>query len=255
MKLATWNVNSVRSRLERLLAWLANHQPDVLCLQELKGLEDVFPFDAIRQAGYHAAVYGEKTYNGVAILSRSEPTDIHKGLPGDDHARLIAATVDGVRIVSVYVPNGREVGCEHWHYKLDWLKKLSAWLAETAKPTDRLAVCGDFNVAPDDADVANPESWADSVLCHPDIRKAFQTLTRWPLVDVFGRHHPEGGVYSWWDYRRLAFQKGIGLRLDHILATKPLAAQCTAATIDRDERKGEKPSDHAPVIATFELQA
>ena len=253
MKLVTWNVNSIRSRLERLLALLARHKPDVVCLQELKGAEDVFPFDAIQQAGYRAAVLGQKTYNGVAILSRAELTDIHKGLGDDEHARLIAATVDGVRIVSVYVPNGREVGCEHWDYKLDWLSKLTAWLAKAAKATDLLAVAGDFNVAPDDSDVAHPDEWADSVLCHDRVRELFRSLLDWPLVDVFRHHHPDGGVYSWWDYRRLAFPKGDGLRLDHILATDPLAACCSSAEVDRDERKGEKPSDHAPVIATFDI--
>ena len=253
MKIATWNVNSVRSRLERLLGVLQRHQPDVLCLQELKGTEDVFPFDAIQSAGYHAAVHGQKTYNGVAILSRAEPTDVHKGLGRDPQARLIAATIDTVRLVSVYVPNGREVGCEHWDYKLDWLKKLSAWLKRTAKPADRLAVCGDFNVAPRDTDVAHPADWADSVLCHPDIRNAFDSLCRFPLVDAFAAHHPDGGVYSWWDYRRLAFPRNDGLRLDHILATEPLAAVCTSAEVDRDERKGEKPSDHAPVLVSFDV--
>ena len=253
MKIATWNVNSIRSRLERLLDVLQRHQPDVLCLQELKGTEDVFPFEAIQSAGYHAAVHGQKTYNGVAILSRTEPTDVHKGLGRDPQARLIAATIDSVRVVSVYVPNGREVGCEHWDYKLDWLKKLRAWLKRTAKPTDRVAVCGDFNVAPRDTDAANPADWAESVLCHPDVRKAFDSLCGFPLVDVFAAQHPDGGVYSWWDYRRLAFPKNNGLRLDHILATGPLAAVCTSAEIDRDERNGEKPADHAPVLATFDL--
>ena len=254
MKIVTWNVNSVRSRLERLVAFLARHEPDVVCLQELKGLEEVFPLEPIQAAGYHAAVFGQKTYNGVAIVSRAEPTDVVKGFGDpDEPARLIAATVDNVRVVSVYVPNGQTVESDQWPVKLAWLARLREWLDSSADPSQRVVVCGDFNVAVDDADVANPDHWADSVLCHPDARRALAALCDWPLVDVFRRRHPEGGIYSWWDYRRMGFIKNDGIRLDHILATPPLADVCTDARVDRDERKGEKPSDHAPVIATFDL--
>ncbi len=254
MKIVTWNVNSIRSRLDRLLAFLARHEPDIVCLQELKGLEEVFPFEPIQEAGYHAAVFGQKTYNGVAILSRAEPANIIKGFGDvDEPARLIAADVGGVRVASVYVPNGQTVESDQWPVKLAWLARLRAWLDDWADPAQQVAICGDFNIAPDDADVANPDRWADSVLCHSQVRDAFATLCDWPLVDVFRHHHPQGGIYSWWDYRRMGFVKNDGIRLDHILATPPMADACADAVVDRDERKGEKPSDHAPVIATFDL--
>lgn len=254
MKLVTWNVNSIRSRLDRLVAFLARHEPDVVCLQELKGLEEVFPFEPIQAAGYHSAVFGQKTYNGVAILSRDEPADVVRGFGDPDGpARLIAATIGGVRVVNVYVPNGQTLESDQWPVKLAWLARLRAWLDETADPSQQLALCGDFNIARDDADLANPDRWADSVLCHADVRVAFASLCDWPMVDVFRQHHPEGGIFSWWDYRRMGFVRNDGIRLDHILATPSLAAACTDAMVDRDERKGEKPSDHAPVIAAFDL--
>lgn len=256
MKLATWNINSIRAREERLLAWLDRHEPDVLCLQELKVEEQAFPFAAVEQAGYVASVFGQKTYNGVAILSRSEPTDVMHGMGDgvdDPQARLIAATIDGVRIVCVYVPNGKVVGDPKYAYKLDWLDRLRRHLDGRYDRDDNLIVCGDTNVAVDDKDVANPDAWADSVLCHDDARSAFADLCAWGLIDVFRQHHPDGGIYSWWDYRRLGFPKNDGLRIDHILATAGLAEHCTSATIDRDERKGSKPSDHAPVIAEFDI--
>jgi exodeoxyribonuclease-3 len=254
MKIATWNVNSVRSRLERLLSWLEKAEPDIVCLQELKVTDDAFPYEPIRDAGYHAAVCGQKTYNGVAILARVEPANVERGL-GDDvddpQARLIAADVAGVRVISAYFPSGQVVGSEKYTYKLDWLRRLKEYLEQRYRPSDPLVLCGDFNVAPDDHDAANPEKWAGSVLCHETAREALENVRSWGLTDVFRQHHPEGGIYSWWDYRMLGFPKNDGLRIDHIFATKPLAERCTGAEIDRDERKGQKPSDHAPVIATF----
>jgi len=254
MKIATWNVNSIRARHDRALAWLDKHRPDVRCLQELKVIDDVFPVEAMAEAGYHAAVHGQKTYNGVAILSRSEPADVQRGLDDDvddPQARLIAAEIEGVHVLSAYVPNGQEVGSDKWAYKLAWFERLGAYLDRRFSPTDAVVLCGDLNVAPDDTDVANPEPWADSVLCHPDARDALERVRAWGLVDVFRKHHPAGGIYSWWDYRRLAFPKNDGLRIDHILATEPMAKRSTDAAVDRDERKGTKPSDHAPVIAEF----
>jgi exodeoxyribonuclease-3 len=254
MRVASWNVNSVRARLERLLRWLAAHQPDVLCLQELKVLEVGFPFDALRAAGYHAAVFGQKTYNGVAILSRQEPHDVERGL-GDDvedpQARLIAARVGGLRVVCAYVPNGGEVGGERWPYKLEWLKRLRAFLERTSRPGEPVVVCGDFNVAPEARDVCDPANWEPTVLFHPEARAALARVTGWGLADTFRLHHPEAGIYSWWDYRMLAFPKNRGLRIDLILANQPLAERCRAASIDRQERKGKQPSDHAPVLAEF----
>jgi len=264
MKIATWNVNSIRTRRDRLLAWLDLHSPDVLCLQELKVTDEafadeLFPSGRLARAGYHAVTHGQKTYNGVAILARTPPQNVTRGLDDgvkDDQARLIAADISGVRIVCVYVPNGQQVTSDKWTYKLDWLARLRHWLARSAVPDDKLVLCGDFNIAPRDCDVAHPDKWTDSVLCHPDVRAALAELQRWGLVDVFAERHPQGAIYSWWDYRRLAFPRNDGLRLDLLLATGPLAAKCTDIQIDRQQRKGTKddtPSDHAPIIAVFDL--
>lgn len=255
MKIATWNVNSIRARHDRLLAWLERYEPDVLCLQELKVTEDVFPYQAVTDAGYVASVFGQKTYNGVAILSRSEPTTVIRGMgdgDADPQARLITVDIGGVTVISAYVPNGKEVGDEKYAYKLEWLSRLREFLAASFSPDSPVILCGDLNVAPDDDDVAHPDQWADSVLCHQDARDALGRIMDWGLVDVFAAHNPDRGVYSWWDYRRLAFPKNDGLRIDHVLATSTMAERCSAASIDRDERKGDKPSDHAPVIAEFD---
>ncbi len=254
MLLATWNVNSIRARLERVLAWLDRTRPDVVCLQELKVTNDAFPVEPIREAGYHAAIVGQKTYNGVAVLSRAEPADVREGLdPSDPQARLISVKVDGVRVLSAYVPNGSEVGSDKWTYKLRWLTQLRQRLDEAHCADEPLAICGDFNVATDDADVATPELWRDTVLCHRDARTALEQVKAFGLADVLRQKHPEGGIYTWWDYRRLAFPRNEGLRLDYIYATSPLAGRCVRAWVDRDERKGSKPSDHAPVLAEFDL--
>jgi exodeoxyribonuclease-3 len=251
MRIATWNVNSVKARKERLLAFLLRHRPDVVCLQELKTEEAGFPADELRAAGYSSAILGQKTYNGVAILSREEPRDVVTGFGdgGDEsQARLVAATVGGLRFASAYVPNGKEVGSEKWPYKLEWLARLAAWAARS-RSGPPLVLCGDFNVAPEDRDVANPAAWAGSVLCHPDVRAAWGTVVGTGLVDSFRLRHAEGGHYSWWDYRMLGFPKNDGLRIDHVLLAGSLADRCTGAFIDRDERKGKLPSDHAPVFA------
>jgi exodeoxyribonuclease-3 len=251
MKLATWNVNSIRSRLDRLIAWLGHHQPDILCLQELKCINEQFPYEALAAAGYHCAVHGQKTYNGVAIVSRLEPEDIRRGMTGDEpdeQARLISARYADVRVISAYVPNGQTVGSEKFAYKLRWLAQLGAMLLRDFDPAQPVVLAGDFNVATTDKDVADPDAWADTVLCTPEVRDAMQAVRQWGFVDVFAKFHPEGGVYSWWDYRNLAFPKNQGLRLDHIYATETLASRCTSASVDREERKGEKPSDHAPVM-------
>ncbi len=258
MKLATWNVNSIRARQGRLLDWLQRVQPDVVCLQEIKVADDAFPYEVFQAAGYHAAVFGQKTYNGVAILSRSEPANVERGFAdgGDDsQARLLRAEIDGVQIISAYIPNGESVGSDKYAYKLDWMRRLRAYLERRFSPQTRLALCGDFNVARDEHDVARPHAWAGTVLFHGQIREAMEQLLAWGLVDLFRQQHPEGGLYSWWDYRRLAFPKNDGLRLDYILAAEPLAARATSAEIDRQERKASgdgKPSDHAPVVVVFE---
>lgn len=256
MKLATWNVNSIRSRISRVVAWLGEQQPDVLCLQELKCTDEQFPYDAVIEAGYQAAVSGQKTYNGVAILSRETPKDVRLGL-GDDiftdtDARLISAEIAGVRVLNAYVPNGQVVGSGKFAYKLAWLARLRKMLDRDFDPAGSVVLVGDFNVAVSDRDVADPEGWSESVLCVSEVREALEVVRQWGFIDVFAKFHPEGGIYSWWDYRRLAFPRNQGLRLDHVYATESFAKRCTDAYVDRDERKGEKPSDHAPVVVQWE---
>jgi exodeoxyribonuclease-3 len=256
MKIATWNVNSIRARLERFLAWLQTAQPDIVCLQELKVTDAAFPGDAIRAAGYHAAVHGQKTYNGVAILSRVEPAGVRRGMGDgvdDPQARFLAAQISGIHVVSAYVPNGQVVGSEPYAYKLAWLRRLRAFLETHFSPAMPVVVCGDFNVARTERDVTNPAAWAETVLFHPDGRAALEQVLQWGLVDVVREHHPADLLLSWWDYRMLAFPKNDGLRLDYIFATPPLAGRSTSGEIDRQERKGEKPSDHAPVITVFDV--
>jgi exodeoxyribonuclease-3 len=256
MRIVTWNVNSIRTRLPRLLGVLARHQPDVVCLQELKVVDENFPTLDVKQAGYHSTIVGQKTYNGVAILSKEKPDNIATSMADgtdDPQARFVAADVSGVRVISVYVPNGGSVGSDKWDYKLEWLARLSSYLEAHGDPAKPLAVCGDFNIAPDDHDVNNPERWKDSVLCHPEGRAAFRKLINWGLVDAFRAHHPDGGIFSWWDYRMLGFPKNDGLRIDGLLVTQPLADHIANAFIDRDERKGKQPSDHAPVVVDFTI--
>lgn len=259
MKIVTWNVNSVRTRRERVCRFLNRERPDALCLQELKASDEDFPREAFTELGYHAAVYGQKTYNGVAILTPTEPAEVLRGFgPADEdpQSRLISARIGAVRVLSAYFPNGKTVGSDKWEYKLDWMRRLLEYLETTASPDEPLALTGDFNVAPDDADAANPEKWADSVLCHEDARAALEALAAWGLTDACRPHWPEGGVYSWWDYRMLGFPKNDGLRIDHVFVTAPLVDRCTDARVDRNERKGtkdDKPSDHAPVIAEFDV--
>ena len=254
MKLATWNINSIRARTDRLIAWLAANAPDVLCLQETK-VEDVgFPTDALRAAGYEVATFGQKSYNGVAIASRTPLAGVTRGLGDglpDEDARVIAATVGDLRIICVYVPNGQDLGTEKYAYKLAWFRRLRALLDRTAAKDQPLVVCGDMNVAPDDGDVWSPAKWAGHIHCSDAERAAYRELLGFGLVDLFRAHHPAGGVYSWWDYRGVAFFKDQGLRIDHVLATPPVAARCTACEIDRTARKGQDASDHAPVIATL----
>jgi exodeoxyribonuclease III len=254
MRIAAWNINSVRARLERLTEWLERCQPDVLCLQELKCTDAEFPLEAVRAAGYHAAVHGQKTYNGVAILARTPPTDVVCGLSDgvdDTHARLIAATVDGVRVLSAYAPNGQEVGSPAYEYKLRWYARLRRYLDTRHRPDEPLVLGGDWNVAPEDLDVWAPEQWRGQTLCTDAERAALRELCAFGLQDTFRTLHPDTRKFSWWDYRMLAFPKNRGLRIDHLLATSPLMARLAAADVDREARKGKQPSDHAPVWAEF----
>jgi exodeoxyribonuclease-3 len=256
MKLATWNVNSLNVRLPHLLDWLQSVQPDVVCLQETKLEDHKFPREAIEAAGYQVAFAGQKTYNGVALLSRSPLEDVVVGNPhfaDDPQQRLIAATVDGMRVISAYVPNGQEVGSEKYAYKLDWLAALKVWLQEMLIAHPQLVLAGDFNIAPDDRDVHDPKRWAGKILCSDTERQAFQGLLDLGLVDSFRCFEQPEKTYSWWDYRMLGFQKNLGLRIDHVLLSTPLAERCSAAYIDRAPRKLERPSDHAPALAEFTL--
>nr|WP_304188788.1 exodeoxyribonuclease III [Rhodothermus marinus]MBO2491888.1 exodeoxyribonuclease III [Rhodothermus marinus] len=254
MIVATWNVNSIRARLERVLQWLDRTEPDIVCLQETKVVDADFPADPFRARGYELAVFGQKAYNGVAILSRLPLQDVRRGLDGEQEARFLQARCgDRLVVCSVYVPNGGTVGSEAWDYKLRWFDRLRAYLEREASPEMPLLLAGDFNVAPEPRDVAFPEAWADSVLFHEAARAAFRKLIDWGLVDLIRLHHEGPGPFTWWDYRNLAFPRGDGLRIDHLLATPPVAACCTEAGVHREERKGKKPSDHAPVWARLDL--
>lgn len=254
MHIATWNVNSVRARKERVLTWLSAQQPDALCLQETKVTDDAFPSTEFEALGYHLVVSGQRTYNGVAILSRTPLTEVvRKFDDGEEEpeARFLSARISGVRVVCVYVPNGQVVGSDKFNYKLAWLSRLRRYLDRHCDPAEPLALCGDLNVAPEPRDVHDPAAWQDTVLFHPAARAALQELCAWGVIDAFRLHHSEAGLYSWWDYRQLAFPKNHGLRIDHILVTKSLAARCVSAHIDRETRKGQGASDHAPVVASF----
>ena len=251
MLLATWNVNSIRAREERVRAWLREKRPDVVCLQELKCEESRFPRAAVEAEGYGVALAGQRTYNGVAILSRLPLEDVSAGLQdGEDdmQARLVAATVGGVRVLSAYAPNGESLGSEKYQYKLRWFTRLRRYLDARFTPQTPLALCGDLNVAPEPRDAHDPERWASSVLFHDDARAALKQVVGFGLLDAFRLKRDEPGLYTWWDYRAGAFHKNQGLRIDHVLVTEPLARRCASAEIDREARKGELPSDHAPVL-------
>jgi len=251
MKLAAWNVNSLKVRLDQVLDWLATHRPDALCLQETK-LEDAnFPLDAFREAGWSVAYSGQKTYNGVAIVSPHAIHDVQSGIPGlaDEQRRLIAGTVDGVRVVCAYMPNGQVVGSDKYAYKMAWLQALRDWLAGEVAAHDHLAVLGDYNIAPEDRDVHDPALWAGQVLCSEPEREAFRRLLALGLADSFRLFDQAPATFSWWDYRQGGFRRNLGLRIDHVLLSPALAARCTAAGIDVAPRRHERPSDHAPVWA------
>jgi exodeoxyribonuclease-3 len=253
MKIATWNVNSLRVRLPHVLDWLKTEQPDVLALQEIKLVDELFPHDALRDAGYTCVVSGQPTYNGVAVLARQPMRDVVTDIPGfdDPQRRVLAVTIDDVRVVNLYVVNGEAVGSEKYAYKLAWLDALAAWLAEESARHPRLVVLGDFNIAPDDRDVFDPAKWEGKILCSEPERAALARLHELGLVDVFRQFEQEEKTFSWWDYRMNGFKRNLGLRIDLILASPSMAEQCRASYVDKTPRGWERPSDHAPVIAEF----
>ncbi|HEY4646503.1 MAG TPA: exodeoxyribonuclease III, partial [Steroidobacteraceae bacterium] len=250
MRLATWNVNSVKVRLPQLLEWLAAAQPDVVCLQELKTEAAGFPLAALEGAGYASAVNGQKTYNGVALLSRSPLAEIVLDIPGfaDEQRRVIAATVQGVRVICVYCPNGQAVGSEKYEYKLRWFAALREYLQAELGKHPRLAVAGDFNVAPEDRDVHDPKAWEGQVHVSAPERAAWRALLEPGLKDSFRLLQQPDRIFTWWDYRMMAFRRNAGLRIDHILLSAALAERCAAATVDKEPRRLERPSDHAPAL-------
>ena len=250
MKLATWNVNSLAVRLPQVLEWLAAHPVEVLVLQETKLSDDKFPHAEIESAGYRVQFHGQKTYNGVALLSRGDATDLVRNIPGfdDAQARVIAGTVDGVRTIGAYFPNGQAPDSDKFVYKMRWLQALQDWVRDELARHPALVLMGDYNIAPEDRDVYDPVAWAGQIHCTPEERAHFQALVGLGLVDAFRLFEQPPKSWSWWDYRNLAFRRNQGLRIDHILVSTALQPRVLACTIDKLPRKNERPSDHAPVV-------
>ncbi|MDB5903214.1 MAG: Exodeoxyribonuclease [Betaproteobacteria bacterium] len=255
MKLATWNVNSLNVRLPHVLDWTARHQPDVLCLQETKLEDPKFPADALRDAGYEAIVHGQKTYNGVAILSRLPMSEAQSGIPGfdDEQKRVLSATISGVRVVCAYVPNGENLTSPKFEYKMKWMEAFRLWLKDELERYPKLAVVGDYNVAPEAQDVHDPALWENKIHFTEPERKQLHALFDIGLVDAFRLFDQPERSYTWWDYRMMAFRRKMGLRIDHILLSPELAKLCTSCTIDVEPRRLERPSDHAPVVAELKV--
>ena len=253
MKIATWNVNSMNVRRQHVVEWLQSHDPDVLVLQEIKQLTEKFPADDLQAIGNWSLASGQKTYNGVAVISKAEATNPITDFPDldDPQRRVLASTVDGVRVINLYIPNGSEVGSEKYAYKLSWLAALHGFLEAEMKRHENLVVLGDFNIAPADEDVHDPEGWGDAILCSPAERTALKALLDLGLTDVFRKFdHPEK-TFSWWDYRAAGFRRNAGLRIDLILCSDAMTRRCTACYVDKEPRAWERPSDHAPVVAEF----
>ena len=254
MLIASWNINSLRKREARLLSWLSAAGPDIVCLQETKCSDEQFPTLALRAAGYFAAFHGQKSYNGVAILTKKEPREVRAGFCDeveDPQARIVSATIENLRVFSIYAPNGQAVGSRVYDYKMQWYDRLVNCLHLERDGLDHVLVCGDFNVAPSDLDVHDPALWRGAIMCSEGERAAFQKLEALGLSDTLRLRTQEPGIYSWWDYRMLAFPKNRGLRIDAILAGREMAARCHDAGVAREMRKGNEPSDHAPVWARF----
>ncbi len=254
MNIVSWNVNSVRARLPRAIPWLEENKPDVICLQETKVVDEIFPREPFEDLGYNLITFGQKSYNGVAILSREPIENEIRGFPEDDEdsqKRVIGCTVGDFMILNLYVPNGSEIGCEKYAFKMDWLKRLRTFLDEWATPDEKVVVTGDFNITFDDRDVHDPELWHEKLHCSTEEREALKHVMDFGLHDALRKHHDEAGIYTWWDLRGGSFWKDKGLRIDHFLVSAPALEVCTDVVRDREARKGKGPSDHVPVIATF----
>src|SRR6266496_1038248 len=256
MRIATWNVNSILARLPNVTRWLDQLKPDVLCMQETKCIDDKFPADVFRERGYQCLMFGQQSYNGVAILSRDECQTRHRGYPSDDEtmqSRLLATTVGGVNLVNVYIPNGQMVGSEKYAFKLDWLGRLRSFFDTHYDKDTPVLLCGDFNVAPEERDVHDPRLWQGRILFSDPERAALDHIKQWGFVDAFRLHTEAPGNFSWWDYRAGAFRRNMGLRIDHIWVSPPLAIRNRKTWIDMEPRTWERPSDHAPVVAEFDM--
>jgi len=253
MKIASWNVNSLKVRLDQVLSWLDQHRPDILGLQETKLIDARFPLEPFAELGYHALFSGQPTYNGVALISRAQATQGLSEIPGfpDAQKRVLAATIAGLRVINLYVVNGKAVGSDKYAYKLDWLAAVQTWLSDELDRHPDLVVMGDFNIAPDDRDVYDPEAWREKILCSTPERDALQHILGLGLHDTFRQFDQAAGIYSWWDYRAAMFRRKLGLRIDLILCSESLRKTLRASYIDSEPRRQERPSDHAPVIAEF----
>lgn len=254
-KIATWNVNSLKVRLPHVLNWLDSEEPDILALQETKTIDENFPVEEIKEAGYQVSFIGQKTYNGVATISKSSIETLATEIPDydDEQRRVLAIKHSDVVVLNLYIPNGSEVDSDKYHYKLKWFSKLHPFISKLKTEHDHLIILGDFNIAPEDRDVHDPEAWQGSVLVSPAERDEFNKLLSYGMKDCFRLFDQEEKSFSWWDYRAAAFRRGRGLRIDHILASELLSKSCTACYIDKEPRKLERPSDHTPVVAEFEL--
>lgn len=255
MKFASWNVNSLKVRLPQVLDWMEHQRPDVLGLQETKLTDEKFPAEAIEAAGYHVSFSGQPTYNGVALIASEKPLDVVTEIPGfpDDHKRVIAATVGDVRVINLYVVNGKEVGSDKYDHKLRWLEAVHAWVADELTRHDKLIVMGDFNIAPDNRDVHDPEAWHEKILCSTPEREALERMLDLGLHDSFRLFEQPEATFSWWDYRAAAFRRGLGLRIDLVLCSNALKGACDTSYVDKEPRKNERPSDHAPAVAEFRI--
>lgn len=254
MLLATWNVNSVLARMPHVLRWLDDVKPDVVCMQETKCTDDKFPTLVFQERGYQCQLFGQQSYNGVAILTRTACDTTHRGYPGDDEtaqSRLITSTVEGIQIINVYIPNGQAVGSEKYEMKLGWMRRLRDFFDQHYDPTEPVLLCGDFNVAPEDRDVHDVRLWQGRIMFSEGERAALQNIKNWGFTDAFRLHTDEGGKFTWWDYRAGAFRRNMGLRIDHVWITEPLISRSVRTWIDLEPRTWEKPSDHAPVLAEF----